>query len=317
MSDTGNLHVVFGTGPVGLAVMDELVAQGKSVRMINRSGRVDLPEGVELVTGDASDPAFTKEASAGAEVVYQCLNPPYTLWPELFPPLQAAVLEGAIASGAKLVSMENVYMYGSTGGQPMREEMPYAADTRKGRVRAEMARALLDAHDQGKVRVAIGRASDFYGPRVLSSAMGDRVFPAALNGKKAQVLGNVDLPHTYTYIHDIGKGLAILGEREEALGQVWHLPSAETVSTRRFLEMVYAEAGHPLAIQQAPKLLLRLIGLFNGNMREILEMIYQFEEPFILDDSKFTQQFGNHATPLREAIRTTLAWYRVQYHTNR
>lgn len=111
MSGAGNLHVVFGTGPVGLAVMDELVAQGKAVRMINRSSRVTLPEGVELVRGDASDPAFAKEASARAEVVYQCLNPPYTLWPELFPSLQAAVLAGAIANEAKLVSMENVYMY--------------------------------------------------------------------------------------------------------------------------------------------------------------------------------------------------------------
>ena len=115
-----------------------------------------------------------------------------------------------------------------------------------------MAEALLAAHERSQVRAVIGRASDFFGPRVLLSAMGDRVFPAALAGKGAQVLGNVDLPHTYTYIPDIGKALVILGEADEALGQVWHIPSAETVTTRQFLELVYQESGQPLweAIKQ-------------------------------------------------------------------
>ena len=110
------LHVVFGTGPIGLATMDELVSKGKRVRMVNRSGRANVAEGVEVGRGDAADPTFTREASAGASVVYFALNPPYDKWPELFPGLQAGVLEGAAWAGAKLMAMENLYMYGSTGG---------------------------------------------------------------------------------------------------------------------------------------------------------------------------------------------------------
>lgn len=310
-SNTNNeLHVIFGTGPVGLAVMDELVTRGKRVRVVNRSGRASVPAGVEVAAGDATDPVFTQQICAGAAVVYQCSNPPYTEWAERFPPLQAGVLEGAAANNAKLISMENLYMYGSTGGKPLIETLPYAAQTRKGKVRAAMAEALLTAHRQGKVRVAIGRAADFYGPRVRVSAMAERVFPVALAGKAVQLLGNPDLPHTYTYMPDIGKALAILGEREEALGQVWHIPSAATVTPRQFLKLVGEAMGKPVKIQTVPKFMLQLLGLFNANMREVAEMVYQFEEPFVVDASKFTQAFGPQATALPAAIQATVAWWR-------
>src|SRR5215210_4183644 len=151
------LHIVFGTGPVGLAVMDELVSKGKRVRMVNRSGRADVAEGVEVVGGDAADPTFTREVSAGASVVYFALNPPYDKWPELFPPLQAGVLEGASGAGAKLVAVENLYMYGTTDGRPLTEDLPYAPNTRKGAVRARMSEELIEAHKSGRVRVAIRR----------------------------------------------------------------------------------------------------------------------------------------------------------------
>ena len=119
MTDNGELHVVFGTGAVGMSVMDELIQRGlRRVRMVNRSGRASVPEGVEVVGGDATDEAFAREASQGASVVYFALNPPYNKWPELFPRLQAGVLEGAASAGAKLIAMENLYMYGPTEGRP-------------------------------------------------------------------------------------------------------------------------------------------------------------------------------------------------------
>ncbi|MBA2344342.1 MAG: NAD-dependent epimerase/dehydratase family protein [Rubrobacter sp.] len=310
MTDNGELHVVFGTGPVGLAIMDELVGRDKRVRMVNRGGRANVPEGVEVVGGDAADPTFTREISEGASVVYNALNPPYDKWPELFPGLQAGVLEGAAGAGAKLIVIENLYMYGSTGGRPITEDLPYAAGTRKGKVRARMSRDLMEAHASGKVRVAIGRASDFFGPRVLTSAAGEQVFDRAVEGKSAQVAGDPDQPHTYTYAPDIGRGLVVLGEREEALGRSWHLPSPETVTTREFVEMIFEEVGKPTRIQAAPKVLLRAMGLFNSGMREMIEMLYEFEEPFVVDHSDFTRTFGDHATSLGEAIRETVRWYR-------
>jgi nucleoside-diphosphate-sugar epimerase len=220
------------------------------------------------------------------------------------------VLEGAAAAGAKLVAMENLYMYGPTDGRPLTEDLPHAPNTRKGRVRAKMSEELMGAHKSGRVQVAIGRASDFFGPRVLTSAAGEQVFGRAVEGKSAQVAGDPDQPHTYTYVPDIGRGLVVLGEREEALGRAWHLPSPETVPTRRFVEMIFEEAGGPARIQTAPKFVLRAMGLFDPPLRETIEMLYEFEEPFVVDHSTFEQAFGMRATPLRQAIGETVRWYR-------
>jgi nucleoside-diphosphate-sugar epimerase len=313
VTDKGELHVVFGTGPVGMSVMDALIGRGRQLRMVNRSGRASVPDGVEVAGGDATDDAFAREASEGASVIYFALNPPYDKWPELFPALQAGVLEGAASAGAKLVAMENLYMYGPTDGRPLTEDLPHAPNTRKGAVRARMSEELMEAHSSGRVRVAIGRASDSFGPRVLVSAAGEQVFGRAVQGKSAQVAGDPDQPHTYTYAPDVGRGLVVLGERAEALGQVWHLPSPEAVTTRRFVEMIFEEVGKPARVQAAPKILLRAMGLFNPGMREMIEMLYEFEEPFVMDHSKFEQTFGEHATPLKEAIGDTVRWYRTKH----
>jgi nucleoside-diphosphate-sugar epimerase len=311
MANPDNTHVVFGTGPIGLALIENLHAADKTVRAVNRSGAADVPNGVEVVGGDATSDEFTRIASAGASTVYFCLNPPYTQWPELFPPLQTAVIEGAATAGAKLVVMDNLYMYGPTNGQPMTERLPYLAKTHKGIVRAKMADEVLAAHTSGKVRVAVGRASDYFGPRGLVSGMGERVFYPALNGKKAQVMGDPDQPHTYSYIPDIATGLSILGDRDEADGKVWHLPNAPTVTTRQFIEMVFAASGTQGTIQPMPDWMVNMVALFNGNVRELKEMLYEFKEPFVVDHSQFEATFGKHATPLDEAVPATVDWFRA------
>jgi len=305
------LHVVFGTGPVGWAVMRELHGKGKRVRLVNRGGKAGLPEGVEIMTGDASSRPFAREAATGAAVVYDCLNPPYNKWPELFPRLQASVTDAAAAAEARLVVMDNLYMYGPTGGKPLTEKTPYLATTRKGRTRARMSEDLMKAHEKGKVQVAVGRASDFFGPGVLMSAMGTQVFRSALRGKAAGVLGNPDLPHTYSYVPDIGRALVLLGERDDALGEIWHLPSAEAVSTHDLVTMVYAETGKKPKMRVATKWMLQLVGVFDPMVREVIEMLYEFEEPFIMDAGKFANAFGDLSTPLPQAVQTTVDWFRV------
>jgi nucleoside-diphosphate-sugar epimerase len=309
IAPTGQFHVVFGTGPVGQAIARALLARGHQVRAVNRSGRAELPPGVELIAGDAGDPAFAMRASAGATVIYNALNPPYHQWPELFPRLQQGVLAGAAGAGARLVVMENLYGYGPADGQPFTEDRPLAATTRKGRTRAAMTGDLLGAHRRGMVQVAIGRASDFFGPGVRDSAMGERAFAAVLAGKRVQVAGDPDLPHTYTYVEDIGRALATLGEHEEALGQVWHIPSPETVSTRQFIERIASAAGTRARVLRVPSLALRGVGLFNPAVRELIEMLYEFDEPFVVDHRKYAQTFGDQATPLDEAIGRTLTWH--------
>ncbi|MFI0370636.1 NAD-dependent epimerase/dehydratase family protein [Actinomadura sp. 1N219] len=310
---TGARHVIFGTGAIGLATLDALRRRGHHVRMINRSGHASVPADVEIIGGDARDPDFTTAAAHGATVLYQTLNPPYPQWTAQFPALQTGVLAAAQATGARLVSMENVYMYGRPAGHPLTEDRAHDAHTRKGRLRGQMAAELLAAHDAGRVQVAIGRASDYFGPRGgAQSNLGDRVFPAALAGKTATTLGDPDQPHTYTYIPDIGEGLAVLGEHPDAPGQVWHLPNdPDTRTTRAIVETIYRCAGRPRTKHRTiPPLLLRAIALTNPTVRELLEMQYQFDEPFIVDSSKIATKLGLTATPLDQAITDTLATYR-------
>ena len=312
------LHVVFGTGPVGQAVARELVKRRKAVKMVNRSGKrpAGMPESIIAVAGDLFNVNVAKQLAQGATHVYQCTNPPYDKWPEQFPTLQANTLEAAAAAGAKYIVMENVYMYGDTNGQPITEDLPYNAHTKKGKVRAQMAKDVLAAHQSGKVRATIARASDFYGPGVLDSAMGDRVFGFALQGKAASVAGNLDAKHSYTYIEDIGKALAILSERDEALGKAWHVPNAEVTTTRQFVNLLFEALGQPAKISAMGKMMMRIGGLFIPPARETVEMMYEFEKDFVVDGSKFTKTFGQQATPYREGIATTVAWYKANFNHN-
>ena len=218
---SNDLHIVFGAGPLGRSVINELAKQGKRTRVITRSGKMpNAPDKVEVISGDAYDSNNVRELTKEASVVYQCAQPGYTEWVEKFPPLQKAIIEGVAANRAKLIIGENLYMYGDTDGTP------------------------LAAHQSGKVQIAIGRGSDFFGPYVLGSAIGERVFYPPLAGKAASVTGNVDIPHTITYVEDFGKALVILGEREEALGQTWHVPNDQpTITQRQFAKLIFDEIG--------------------------------------------------------------------------
>jgi nucleoside-diphosphate-sugar epimerase len=306
-------HVVLGAGAVGMAIVEAVARRGESVRVVNRSGLREAVAGAQSVAGDVSDPAFAASAARGARVVYQALNPPYHRWAEEFPGLQSAAIGAAQAAGARLVAMDNVYMYGRADGRPFTEDRAYDAQTRKGRVRAAMARDLLAAHDAGQVQVTVGRASDFFGPRAgKQSVIGDRVIPAALAGKAASVPGDPDMPHTYTFIPDIGENLVRLGESDDALGRIWHLPSPETRTTRDVVALVHQAAGTRPRLKVTPAWQLRALGLVNRTVREISEMAYEFDEPFIVDSSRAETELGLRATPLADAVDHTVRWYRAQ-----
>jgi nucleoside-diphosphate-sugar epimerase len=312
LEDNGGLHVVFGAGQVGRMLAVLLAERGVTVRVVSRRRSAGLPEGTAWRAADAADLDAASDAAKGAAVVYQCLNAPYAQWPERFPPLQRGVLAAAERAGALLVSLENLYGYGPTGGRPMTEDLALAATTVKGRTRAAMTGELLAAAAAGRVRVAIGRASDFFGPGVSQgSTLGERVFGNALSGRRADFIGNADLPHTYSYVPDIAAGLVTLGTDARAAGQVWHLPGPQTVTTRALLDLVAAQVGHPVGVRSVPKLAVRALGLVNPAMRGLAEMSYQFDEPFVLDTTKYESVFGAAGTPLAAAIAATVAWYRA------
>ena len=308
------VNIVFGTGPLGLSVMEELVSRGRQVTLVNRSGVLDevLPSGVAVVQGDATNAAEVTALCQSADVVFMCAQPEYFEWPEKFPPIVEGIIEGLSQTEARLVMGDNLYMYGPTHGRPLTENLPYAATGPKGKTRAHMAQSILDAHAAGKITATIGRASDFYGPRVEGSAVGDIFFGPALGGKAVNVMGDPTLPYTYTYIRDFARGLVTLSEHEIAFGRAWHVASGETISTREFADLVAEEVGRPVKLRPAGKLMLAVAGLFVKEIREFGEMSYEFTEPFVMDDSQFRQAFGGEVTPHREAIRETVAWYRAQ-----
>ena len=177
-----------------------------------------------------------------------------------------------------------------------------------------MADAVLGAHAEGRLRVTIGRSSDYYGPRGTASTVGENIMKPALQGKRVRWLGSLDQPHTLNYLEDMGRGLVTLGERDEADGQVWHLPAAEPLTGRQFLELLFEEARKPPKVAVASRPMIRIGGLFRPLLRELNETLYQFERPFVSDASKFETAFGPfEPTPHRAAVSRTVDWFRRRY----
>jgi nucleoside-diphosphate-sugar epimerase len=303
------LHVVAGLGAVGRAVINELLGRGLPVRAIARHSVASLPREVDLVQADVTDREAARRAMAGAAVVYHVASAPYDRWPDLLPPLMRGVLDGAASNGARIIYADNLYAYGPVDG-PLTEDLPSRASGPNGRVRTALADQLMGAHTAGKVRATIGRASDYYGPWGRQSTAGERLFDPALAGKTTRVLGDPDLPHTYIYLGDFARGLVTLGTHDEALGEVWHLPSAETLSTREFARLVFEAAGQPLKLGVMPSPLLTALALVSPMLRAVREQQYQRERPWVVDHSKFAKAFGATVTPHREAMAVTIDWYR-------
>jgi nucleoside-diphosphate-sugar epimerase len=310
MLEANELHVIIGaSGGTGNAIVRQLVARGKRVRGVNRGGRADVPSGVEMLKADATDPNSMREVCQGASVVYNCVNPPFTQWMELFPAVMEATISGAAAADAKYVFADDTWMYGKVDGA-MTENLPSRPVSNKGVLRAWLAEMLLAAHSQGKVRAAIGRGGELYGP-LVESVLGQNLFAAALLGRRATWFGNLDLPLTPLFIDDFARGLVTLGEHDEAIGQIWHIPTAEPITGREFVRLIFAAVGRTPKVTACSSRVVKALGLFSSLAREGAEMIYQFEQPFIIDSSKYQHAFGeNAATPYQTGIQQTINWYR-------
>lgn len=297
---------VLGAGQVGLAVARALAAQGERVRLVRRGA---VPEGPwTAAQGDLTDPTFARTAVEGARAVVHCAVPPYHQWRQALLPLTRSVLEAAKRAQAPVLVLDNLYAYGRPTG-PLREDSPLQPCSVKGALRAEAAQAFLDADREGSVRAAVARASDFYGPGVtLSGVFGQRFVDRLRAGKPLETFGDADALHSYSYAPDVAAGLVTLVRSAQAWGQVWHLPVAPAESTRRVLERFAQAAGRPLRTSRVPALALKLMGLFVPPAGELVEMLYQWEAPFVLEDAKFRAAFGQAATPLSEGVARTAAW---------
>jgi nucleoside-diphosphate-sugar epimerase len=304
-------HVIFGTGPVACWIARALRAEMKQVRAVNRSGARPalMPPEVEVIKADASDPAQARNAATGASVIYQALNPPYHLWAELFPGLQAAVLAAARAENAKYVSIENLYPYDSS--KPITEDSAIAPVSKKGALRQKMADDVLACHARGELRAVCLRSSDYYGPGVVNSALGDRVFGNIVAGKKAQIAGSTKMPHSFAYIEDVGQAAAVLAANDSAFGRVWIAPHAPARTQGEMIAEASQILGRKIPVSVISPWMMRLVGVFIPAVRETVEMMYEFTEPFVVDSSRIEREFQLLATPISRGIERTVAWYRT------
>jgi nucleoside-diphosphate-sugar epimerase len=310
--NTTPLHVVLGAGPAGTAVAAELAQRGLAVRHVSRSEIPATDERIERVQADLSTPEAAIAATDGASVVYHAVNVPYHLQTEVLPGITDAVLAATSRHGARLVVLDTLYPYGRADGEAITERTPWAATSRKGLLRAELDRRYLAAHQNGETSVTLGRAADFFGPGVLSSTLGGAFFPGAITGGKVLGLGDLSLPHSYTYIGDVARGLATLGTDPRGDGRVWHLPTNPALATTAVHRMVEELIGRPLEVDVLTELV--AYGPFDEQfIAEYAEMFYQHRIPQNMVSADFEATFGVRPTPWREALQATLDWYHAAF----
>ncbi len=304
-------HVIVGAGPVGSGTAQRLAAMGHDVKVVTRSGSGPSGTGIECLAADATDSDALAKLAAGADTLYNCANPPYDQWATTWPPLAESFLSAAEASGARLVTMGNLYVY-PAGSSPMSATTPLDPPSKKGAIRATMWREALAANDAGRIQAAEVRASDFFGPGVGANGhLGDRVVPKALKGKNVSFIGDPHQPHSWSYMGDVAATMATVGTDERAMGRPWHVPTLPPMTAQQMVDAITNAADvDPVTVRSIPPLVLRLAGLFVPAMRELREMLYQFDEPFVIEASETEATFGLTATPLADQIEATIASYR-------
>jgi nucleoside-diphosphate-sugar epimerase len=314
VSPSRDLHVVFGAGQIGTPLARRLHEQGHAVRLVRRKGTA--PAGVDLELGDACDARFAMKAADGAAVVYHCMNPAYSAsrWRRDLPRLMHGLMDAAAHEGARLVVLDNLYMLGLPRTRPFDEDTPMDPCSRKGEVRAQVAEMLLDAMRRGHVRACIGRASDFYGPGGSATFWGDAFWPEALAKGTAPLLFDPTTPHSYHYTADVAAALATLGTAsDEVEGKVWMLPCDEAEPSTAMIERFGRALGRELIPRRMSRSTQRWLGYLVPMLRELAEMSYQWDAPFVVDDRRYRSRFGPTPTRLDDGARATVAWAREHY----
>ncbi|WP_461172893.1 NAD-dependent epimerase/dehydratase family protein [Arthrobacter sp. Z1-9] len=306
-----NLYVVTGAGPVGWTVAEQLAGQGHRVRLLTRSGSGPEHPQVERIVGDAKDPAQLSTALAGASAIFHCIHGSAyraSAWRAELPAVEQAVLAAAAEAGAVVVFPESLYAY-SEPDRLMTEAGPRTATGGKRGVRTQ----LLQARAEAKAPTVSVVASDFYGPRVRMAHAGERMVPAILAGKRLQVMGSASQPHSFTYVPDLAAAMIAAARTPSAWNRVWHAPTGPALSQRQLAGAIArAAAADTPKVGVLPGWMLRAAKPFSADARELAEMLYQFERPFVMDSAASEAALGVHPTPLAEAAAATVDWWRRQ-----
>lgn len=312
INTTAKIALVGAAGAIGKSIAQALDAQGKSYRVIGRS-KASLEKtfgnsaNVDLATWNTDDPASIRTAVTGIDTIVYLVGVNYWQF-ELHPILMRKTLDAAVAAGVKnILLIGTVYPYGRAQSMPIRESHPRNPHTFKGQKRKEQEDILLQAHAEGRINAAVLRLPDFYGPGVEASLLHGAA-AAAINGGAADMIGPIDQPHEFVFVPDVGPVVSKLIETPAAFGKVWHLAGAGTTTQHALVQEMEKQTGSKLKLRVAGKWMLRLLGLFNPFMRELVEMHYLLTDPIIMDDSALQKLIGPvKKTSYVEGIRLTLA----------
>lgn len=300
------MQTILGSGgSIGTDLAKELKGYTDQVRLISRNPRKVNPSD-QLMPGDLMDRESIERAVKGSDVVYLTAGFPYTVraWERMWPKAMENTLAACQKSGSKLVFFDNIYMYDPTDLSNITEDTPVNPSSRKGAIRSRIAARVLEENRKGNVKALIARAPDFYGPNIQNGVLNEAVLKPLKNGKKANWFCSVDRLHDFIWTPDASKAAAILGNDDNAFGQVWHLPTASgTMTVRQVIEAIAKELNVKPRNQVAGKTMVRILGLFNSTMKEFVEMLYQYDQDYVFNSDKFKQHYDFKPTPYKEGIR--------------
>ena len=305
------MQTILGAGgAIANELVKELRANHQPYRLVSRNPKPDSDQ--QWHGGDLTNAASVRAAVKGSEIVYLTAGLKYDIrvWREQWPKIMSNTIEACKYENCKLIFFDNVYSYGLVKGK-MTEETPYNPSSRKGEVRAKIASHLMEQVKKGNLQAMIARAADFYGPKYDKAVFNIMVFQRLAKGGKAILPMSDATIHTYSYTPDMGKALYLLAQNASAFNQVWHLPTTSELVTGKDLVAKIASA-----LQVSPKysvygnFMFKLAGIFNRDIKEIVETLYQWEYDYIFDSSKFEKAFGMKATTVDEVIRLSAPTYK-------
>ena len=301
------MQTILGSGgAIGVELAKALTTYTNNIRLVSRNPE-KVNDSDQLFKADLIKPNEVLKAVEGSKVVYLTVGFPYNLkvWQNTWPAVMKNVINACKHHNAKLVFFDNIYMYDQNHLNPITEEALINPPSKKGKVRAQIAKMLHEEIKAGNLKALIARCADFYGPNIKNTSMlTETVFNNLSKGKKANWLGSVKFKHSFTYTPDAGKATALLGNTDDAYGEVWHLPTAPNPFTgEEWIKNIAKEMGVEPKFQAAPKLLVKVIGLFVPIMKEMVEMIYQYDRDYVFDSSKFDERFECTTTPYLDGIK--------------
>lgn len=299
-------HLVVGAGPVGRHVATLLAARGDHVTIGSRTGHGPEVGRANYIALDATDAEALTRAAEGTAAIFHTANPgPYPVWEKLWPPMSSALLTATERTGAVYAMAGNLYPLGPVD-VPMTENMEDAAVDHKGRLRARIWAAALDAHRAGRIRAFEVRGSDYIGGKSIAGHIG-QALPRVLKGKPVWMVGRVDTPHTFTDVHDVARLLVAVYDAPDTYGRTWHVPSNPAKTQKEMIGELLEMAGRPqVQVRGLRPIVLRALGVFSPEMKEISQLSYQMMTPYILDSTAAERRFSLEPTAWEDTLRRTL-----------